>query len=376
MSNYRKNHRYEILYLTNLPSPYMVDYFNLLSKRTELLVFFELKKSFDRNSRWDKELHRSSFDYCVFNGVRTGKNYAFIPGIIKILLKHYKIIIITNPVSPTGLFAIAFLKLFSKTYVIESEGGFPKKNNFLKKLLKKFAISNASLYFSSNRTGDNYLLNSGAVINRIIRVPFSSIRDADIVSHRVEYSERLINRETLNILGGFCCLAVGRFITSKNYLWLIEHWSLLDETIHLYIVGEGEEYSNYKNIISRNKLKNVHLLGYMEKNMLMSFMENFDLFVHPTLSDVWGLVINEAIARGLPVLTTPECLSSEELIVFDKSNFVMKADDAFIEQINYLAERNDLLKTQSKLNLLHVRKFTLEEVVNSHLNLIHEYFGK
>lgn len=39
-----------------------------------------------------------------------------------------------------------------------------------------------------------------------------------------------------------------------------------------------------------------------------------DIFVHPTREDIWGLVVNEAMAKGLPVITTDRCVAGLELI--------------------------------------------------------------
>ena len=52
-----------------------------------------------------------------------------------------------------------------------------------------------------------------------------------------------------------------------------------------------------------------------------------DAFVLPTREDIWGLVINEAMAYGLPVVTTDRCNAGLELIKNNVNGYVVHVDD-------------------------------------------------
>ena len=71
---------------------------------------------------------------------------------------------------------------------------------------------------------------------------------------------------------------------------------------------------------------NVDVLGPIAQNALFHLMDHSDLLVFPTLSDSFGLVITEALARGLPVLTTPNA-GAAELVKPDVNGWIVPAGE-------------------------------------------------
>lgn len=62
--------------------------------------------------------------------------------------------------------------------------------------------------------------------------------------------------------------------------------------------------------------------GFRQIGELPSFYAGAGAFVHPALEEPWGLVINEAMASGLPVLSSRNVGAAEELVVEDKTGFL------------------------------------------------------
>ena len=93
----------KILYLTNIPSPYRVDYFNELGKYCDLTVLFEIQSSTERDKSW-KSYKAENFKGIVMGGIRTRFDAAFCPSVIKYLKKgRYDYIVLTVLSSPTGI---------------------------------------------------------------------------------------------------------------------------------------------------------------------------------------------------------------------------------------------------------------------------------
>ena len=65
-------------------------------------------------------------------------------------------------------------------------------------------------------------------------------------------------------------------------------------------------------------LKNVYFIPFQNSDIIELYFKAADLFVFPTREDIWGLVINEAMANALPIITTDRCVAGLELIENEK----------------------------------------------------------
>lgn len=94
------------------------------------------------------------------------------------------------------------------------------------------------------------------------------------------------------------------------------------------IIGEGEEEATLKEYVKTNNLLNVYFVGYKDKKTVMEYLKASDIFVHPTSTDVWGLVINEAMACGQPIITTDMCIAGSALIEDGVNGYIVKVGDS------------------------------------------------
>lgn len=357
----------KVLWLTNLPSPYRVCFFNELGKLCDLTVLFERKLSDERDASW------SNYNFIYFKavflkGIKVGISTALCPEVIKYLNKRFDRIIIHNFSTPTGIFAINYLKLRRIEYIVESDGGFVKIESKWKKEFKKTLLNGAIKYFSAAEINDDYFVNYGISKDRIVRYPFTSIYNHDILSAVPSQEEKKNIRSQLGMTEKVVVLAVGRIIPLKGYDILLEASKLLSDDIGIYIVG-GNAPQEYIDEIEQSRLFNIHFVDFQLKESLSQYYMAADLFVHPTRSDVWGLVINEAMAKGLPVVTTDKCVAGLEMIengingyivpVNNKDELAVAIKDTLF---NIYEMSNESLKT--------IKNYTIEKMANSHFELL------
>ncbi|WP_285959008.1 glycosyltransferase family 4 protein [Thomasclavelia spiroformis] len=355
----------KILWLTNIPSPYRVDFFNELGKYCDLTVLFEKKTSAERDDSWAK-FNINNFKAIFLKGKSIGVAEALCFEVMKYINNSYDHIVVTNFSDPTGIIAIIYMKLKGISYEIESDGGFVGTGKGLKEMFKKWLLSGAKLYFSTAEEHDNYYLTYGAKSDQIVRYPFTSLFEKDILEHPVDEKIKENLRKELQINEEEVILAVGQFIYRKGFDVLIKAASLLPSKVGIYIVG-GEPTEEYLQLRKKYNLKNVHFCGFMKTQELEKYYILADIFVHPTREDIWGLVINEAMAKGLPVITTNRCVAGLELITDDSIGQIIPVGDAHKLALAISKQIETISNERSNLVLNRIKEFTVEQMAQVHL---------
>lgn len=360
----------KILYLINIPAPYYVDFFNEMGKNCELTVLFELKNSSKKNLAWQK-LDFKNFNGIFLKTIKTSHDKGLSLGTIKyILFSKWDFIILNNFSTPTGLVSIFILKLLRKKYILESYGGFPKSGFGIKEKAKFLLIKDAYAYLSAAKKTDEYFKLYGAKEEKIYRFYFSSLYQNEILIRPFNKNQKYEIKKKLRISTNRFALYVGDFNQNKNIFWLIKNWNNFDNRFDLVIIGDGLEKYMYKKFIQRNYIKNIHVLDFMPKEKVLMYFRAADLYVHPTLSDDWGLVINEALGSGLPVITTPHCIAGLELIQDYENGFVSFPDNDFINKIKYYSENYDKLDEHAINAISSIKEHSIENWTNSVLYVL------
>lgn len=360
----------KVLFYTNVPSPYRVDFFNELGKYCDLTVLFEIENSVERNDAW-KEYKFKNFKGIVLNGIRTGVDGSFCPQIIKYVKKDaYDHIVVTQIASLTAIWLVLYMRLLNIPYCYEGDGGFVGATQGIKAAIKRFIIGNAIFCFSTSKEFDKYCLAYGAKKEKIYRYPFSSMKKKDLVMRVPTHSEKQEYKDLLQIKEEFVVLAVGRFIYGKGFDLLLKASCELPMCVGVYIIG-GEPTEEYLEMVEKWNLNNVYFLNHLSKEKLAEYYMAANLFVLPTRSDVWGLVINEAMSYGLPVITTDRCIAGLELIENGKNGYIVRNEDweDIKEKIIKFVCSKELTQKCSERALEIINNYTIEKMAERHIEI-------
>lgn len=360
----------KILFLTNIPSPYRVDFFNELGKNCDLTVLFEKASSDERDDMW-KKYSFNNFTGIVMNGIVTGVADALCFEVIKYLRMKWDKIICANVATTTGMLALQYMKIFRIPHWIEGDGGFAKSGKGLKEKIKKYFISGAEGYFSTGANHDKYYLTYGAKKEQIYRYPFTSLSENDLKSAEARAkSDKESMRKKLNIAEDKVVLSVGQFIHRKALDVLIDAASRISD-VGIYIVG-GEPTEEYIAQVERLELKNIHFVGFKTKAELAEYYITADVFAMPTREDIWGLVINEALSYGLPVVSSDKCVAALELIKNGYNGYIVPVEDsvALAEGISKILTGD--YDTMSSAALQSIKDYTIENMAKRHLEVLSE----
>ena len=304
----------KLLFLTNIPSPYRVDFLNELGMLVDLTVLFERADSDERDTSW-LEYRFHNFRGVILKGCKASADTAFCPAVRKYLDKSWDHILCANAATPTGMFAIQTMKNRRIDYWIEGDGAFAKSGKGFKERVKKHFLSCAKGYFSTGAEHDRYYLTYGAEQDRIHRYPFSSIYLRDVLTEVPNEQEKHALRKALGISEERVVLSVGQMIRRKGFDILIQAAASCTD-VGFYLIG-GQPTKELEAMRHSTGSDNVHFIGFKRPEELKQYYRMADLFVLPTREDIWGLVVNEAMANGLPVITTDRCAAGLELVFLD-----------------------------------------------------------
>ena len=355
----------KIIFLNYIPSPYRVDFFNDLNKVCDLTVIFYYPEM--PNAPWQNFNKKLEFKhYFLFDKSKI----LGIINLLKLLKKHKNDTIVLGGYAMTAeIIAIFFLKFFKINFILNSDGGFIT-NGFFKTLLKKRLIRSASYWLSSGVNTTKTLIYYGAKASNIFEYHFSSIRESEVLvdilnDHTIAELKDELKLEK-NV---FYLVFVGQLVRRKGVDVLLKSLEFVEnKKIEIIIIGSGEEEDSLKESLNFQKNSNkVHFLGKLSKDFVLKYLKVSDFFVFPSREDIWGLVLNEAIANGLPIISTCRVGSAYSLISPSKNGFIIDADNPIIlaETINRLVLKDLILMKKNSIAI--AQKYTIEQMVQDHL---------
>ena len=358
-----------VLFLTNYPSPYRVHFFDELGKYMDVTVLYSdrVEDMKHRNAAWFEEGEHGFQTVRLTPKLRVGRRYLCFD-VLPWLKKDFDAIVVCGYSSPTAILAMAWLRLHKVPFYMEVDGGLIRQDSKLKHFVKQSLVCLANQWLSSGVHTTKYLVHYGAKEERVIHYPFSSLYEKDILKEPLSQEAKEALRLVLGIEEKYMILAIGQFIHRKGFDVLLHAAKKLDPEIGIYIVG-GETTDEYRRLREELGLRNVHFLEFQKKERLALLYKAADLFVLPTREDIWGLVINEALAYGLPTITTDRCVAGLELIEDGVNGYVVPVGDeeALAEKIQAVLKSD--LTEMGKAALEKVRSYTLENMAKTHAEI-------
>jgi len=165
----------------------------------------------------------------------------------------------------------------------------------------------------------------------------------------------------------FVFLYVGRIEKHKNVEGLIKqfNFNFSDKDAVLKIVGDGEEREYLANKYASEK---VIFIGKKFNQPLVDEFLSASCFVCPSKFEPWGLVVNEALSSGLPVIATKEVGASFDLIKEKETGFIAENNTEIGEKMLQLFEDDSLLKKYSLNATLLMKEYWNYGLYESCLN--------
>lgn len=166
-------------------------------------------------------------------------------------------------------------------------------------------------------------------------------------------------------------LYVGRLAKEKSVDFLINSFAKLkEENVYLVIVGDGPERVSLEKLIHKLGLeKKILLTGFVEHDNLVDVYNSADVFVFSSSTETQGMVIPEAMACGLPILTIKDKVFAQFIDNGVSGFMVDKKQTIFAQKLWYILQDRDLRIRISSQARIQALKFSLAEIAKKFENL-------
>jgi glycosyltransferase involved in cell wall biosynthesis len=298
----------KVVFITNIPTPYRVPWWNQLNEFVDLQVIFMDKT--EKNRKWQNVLETGTFKYRIIQGLHfdfpmRDWTLHINPSVLYTLsrTKPQKLIL-GGYDSITSMLALFFAKLRGVESILwyESTQDSANLNNTHLKKLKKLLINRFDKFAVPGERAKANLIALGVKAETIFIAPN--------VVNNTYFSEKVMEHKAVKEqvkaelgLPDRVILFVGQLIERKGLQQLLEAYKAINHAdIGLLVVGDGPLRSQYEQYSEEHGLSHVKFVGFQDMSTLPLYFAISDLFVLPSYREVWGLVVNEAMASGLPVL--------------------------------------------------------------------------
>ncbi|MFY7829673.1 MAG: glycosyltransferase family 4 protein [Flectobacillus sp.] len=208
----------------------------------------------------------------------------------------------------------------------ESTAGDHQRKGFKEKL-KAFFVRQFDGFFNFGTLSAKYMTELGARPHQLL----VNKNCVDNQSIRSIYKNAYLNREQSQInqnLHQHNFIFVGRLIPFKNLPVLMEAFQeALAQTKArnwgLILLGDGEQKVELEKIVSENGFKQITFLPSVGWKEVPTYLALADVLVLPSYSEPWGLVVNEAMACGMPVIVSERCGCAPDLVQNQRNGIII-----------------------------------------------------
>ena len=225
--------------------------------------------------------------------------------------------VITHELGPRTMLAAAYCKANKIPLIIWAYQSrvSSSQSNAIKDAVRRRLLSTASMAVGMGAQAREVLHGLGVPQDKIIDAPNAA--DHDTLARRL--TDPGTDRQAAKLRqqigdGRRLACVYGRLVPLKGTASVLDHWRSLPQSLRdqwrLVFVGEGP----LSELIQSQNDPSIYHAGAVQPDQMASWYRAADLHVFPSLGDVWGLVVNEAMQCGVPTLCSKHAGCCEELV--------------------------------------------------------------
>ena len=329
----------KILFITNLPSFYKINLFNELSKSNKVLVYYTYRSKIYRNANFF---------------VSTNQNFIIIPK--NSFLNLIKTIFNVDEIFFGGwddflFYLITFITKRKRNILILESSILEYKNNgiinMFKNIIKYFYLKRFIRVIASGQPHKKLLIqlnyNGQITISRSVGI--------------LDFNYSQIKRNYITEFD-FNFLFIGRDSYEKG-LDILLNLFIKNENWKLNIIGD---FSNHEKL---NKYPNIVFHGYVNRTDIQNIFNHNSVLIVPSRIEPWGLVVEESLYHGLPVIVSNNVGCANDLVIDMGTGMVFE-----LNNINSLEDKILQMSIPNTYNkfINNINKSNYDLIKNTYIN--------
>lgn len=366
----------------------------------DLTVFFatdySLRTHFDpgfgREIAWDIDLldgYHHEFLPIIGDGSKLSPLQPFNYGIVWRLLRgRFDAVWCHSYARLPHLTALVAGRLLGMKVFLRDEASFVSSNpTGARRILKSCFLSVMRLVLSGNLTigtkNREFYDAKGFAPDRLFRMPYAVDNEWFVARIAEAAAERETFRAGLGLEPGRpIALFAAKLQPRKRAQDLIQAFKkIVDDPAagrpYLLIAGDGELRDDLRALAADAPEGSIHFLGFRGQTELPPLYELTDVFVLPSNTEPWGLVMNEAMNAGRPVIATTEVGSAHDLVRDGENGFIIEPGDidALSNHLLTLFSDSDLRTRMGAKSLELIENWNFDADVEGLRDALRFYFG-
>ena len=327
----------KLVIVTEIIAPYRIPVFNALAARKEIdlhLVFLSENDATLRQWRVYKDEIKFQFEVLPSWRHRFGRyNVLLNRGVLSVLNRIRPDVVLCGGYSYLASWESAgWARVHRVPLLLWSEStALDRRRRYRTvEFMKKRFLNLCRAFVVPGKSALHYLQDLGIPDNRIFTAP--NAVDSELFAALAAHA----SREEFKVRARRCLplryfLYVGRFVRAKGVFDLVEAYAQLDDEIRakvgLVFVGDGADRSVLIKQASGITAGTILFPGFVQREGLPEFYALADALIFPTHTDTWGLVVNEAMSCGLPIIATSVAGCVADLVQDSSNGFVVPPQD-------------------------------------------------
>ena len=356
--------------LTNMPAPYRIPMHTKVSEKfnDDFLVIYSSKA--ESNRSWDLDSIKFNHIYLKENVKLKNDGYNYVHNNLDVFkhLREFKPdVVITTSYNPTHLYAWFYALVFRKKHIPMTDGwaGGERKLSSVHRFVRKVVFKTSKAFIGASKNSLELFKSYGVKEEKLFQSHLCI--DNNLFSNEKSFEDR-----------EYDLMFSGRITEWKGALFFAEiakKVALKIPNLKVLIIGDGPLREDLLKELEEANI-DYHYAGFISQKELPQYYSNARLFLFTTKLDAWGVVVNESMAAGTPVVTTPFAGVINDLVIHEENGYILDMESSkWAENTTTLLLDTDKWRSFSENSKTKVSTFNTDNSTKGFIDAI-EYAYK